>query len=41
MHSKKKMCVLYVQCVNVFRMHFGLLGHVSYQNKILKLPLKI
>lgn len=36
----KRRGVSYVQCVNIFRMYFGLLGHLSYQNKRLKLPLK-
>lgn len=29
MQSKKKSSVLYVQCVNIFRMYLGLLGHMT------------
>lgn len=29
MQSKNKSSVLYVQCVNIFRMYLGLLGHMT------------
>lgn len=29
MQSKKKRCVLYAHCVNIFGMYFGLLGHMT------------
>lgn len=33
MQSIKKRCVLYVQCVNIFRMYYGLLGHMTWAIK--------